>query len=102
MEQTVAKTILSQLGGSKFIAMTGARNLTSGSRELQVQFPGTGGRKAANAVRIELAADDTYRITAYHIARRGLRCDVVAKATGVYADNLRQTFETLTGLRTSL
>lgn len=92
--------ILAQLGGNKFIAMTGARNLvTRGKADLAMKLP-RGARDGINHVRIELNAADLYDVT--FSKARGLQSSTVAKVDGVYADQLCAVFESRTGLRVSL
>jgi hypothetical protein len=96
----VAKTILEQLGGNRFVAMTGAKYLLGGENELQFQI-GSGAAKGINAVRITLDATDTYTMRFYKIGR-GARVSEIAAPSGVYAEDLRRVFEQHTGLLTSL
>ena len=57
---TIAATILAQLGGSRFIAMTGAKNLVNHGSALTFKI----GRNSskANMVRVTLNSDDTYTV----------------------------------------
>jgi len=54
----VAKTILKQLGGNKFCAMTGAKDLVVGDRSLSMKL----GRNSSNSnyLKITLTLDDLY------------------------------------------
>lgn len=97
MTNQVATTILQQLGGNKFIAMTGAKNFLGSKDALSFRIPT---RKGPNALRITLAPSDTYEVKAFRI--RGTRCDVIDIRDDIYAENLREVFERMTGLRTSL
>lgn len=56
--QSVAQTILQQLGGNQFVAMTGAKNLVATDNGLRLDF----GKNAsqANQLKITLRGDDTY------------------------------------------
>jgi hypothetical protein len=98
----VARTILQQLGGNKFVAMTGARNIVGGQNNLSFRLPGSGGftKDGINAVKIELDPSDTYKVTFMRI--RGGKMSVVSEHDNVYAESLREVFEQATGLRTSL
>jgi hypothetical protein len=98
----VAKEILRQLGGNKFIAMTGAKNFVGGSNSLSFRLPGGAGftKNGINAIRIVLNSSDLYDIEYMKI--RGTNIKTISKSEGVYADNLKSHFETTTGLRTSL
>lgn len=96
---TVAQTILSQLGGSRFVAMTGAKNLAGGATSLQMKI-GKNAKKVTH-VKVELTAADDYTVTFYEI--RGTSVwKVLATVEGVYCDNLREVFTRYTGLYTSL
>jgi len=58
---TVAQTILRQLGGNKFIAMTGAKNLLATDKGLQCKI-GTGATDGITHLRIDLV-NDLYTMT---------------------------------------
>lgn len=95
---TVAKIILSQLGGNKFIAMTGANNFIGGVNSLSFRI----GKNAGNymGVRVVLTPLDDYTLTFYrHDAKVKVTSEEVE---GVYAENLEMIFEDKTGLRTRL
>jgi hypothetical protein len=98
----VAQTILAQLGGNRFIAMTGARNLVSdahcerGSLSFKVGRNG----KGVTHVRITLTDADLYRVETLKV--RGLNITTLDTANDVFADQLRAAFEGMTGLATSL
>ena len=94
---TISGTILTQLGGSKFIAMVGAHGLLNLETGFQCRFKGS---RDANLIRVELDADDTYTVKFYKA--RGLNCPLVMEFTGVYDSQLRSLFERKTGLATGL
>jgi len=96
--RNIAKTILQQLGGNKFIAMTGAKNLGFTNNGLQMKI----GRnsKGITHVIISLKSTDTYDVE--FIKMRGTSRKVVKKLKGVYNDMLRKIFTKYTGMRTSL
>ena len=98
----VAKTILNQLGAGRFVAMTGARGFVGSSDALSFRLPGAGGfcKSGINWVRVTLTAADDYRVEFARV--RGNACYRVSVSDGVYAENLREVFESATGLRTSL
>lgn len=102
MSDQVARTILEQLGGNRFVAMTGARNFLGIEKGLSFQLPGGGGRVKAgvNNVQVILAADDTYKM--YFSRRRGSSFKTVASHEGIYCDQLQEIFTKETGLYTSL
>ena len=94
----IAKTILQQLGGNKFIAMTGAKNLGHTNKGLQMKI----GRnsKGITHVIINLKASDTYEME--FIKLRGASRKVVKKVSGVYNDMLGKIFTKYTGLNVRL
>jgi hypothetical protein len=98
----IAKEILRQLGGNKFIVMTGAKNFLGGSNYLSFRLPGGGGftKNGINAVKIILTPADLYDIE--YLKIRAGTAKVVSKSEGIYNDQLRANFEENTGLRTSL
>jgi hypothetical protein len=95
-----ANTILQQLGGNRFLAMTGAKNLIGGERMLQFDMSSRLTRDKSNKMRITLSDLDLYTVETYRV--RGLNCDVKSSVDGVYADQLRKVFTSVTGLDTSL
>jgi hypothetical protein len=101
-DMTVANTILAQLGGGRFLAMTGAKNLLGDADSLQFQLPPRSTKDGINAVTVKLEPSDTYTVTFHKINRRTLDVSVVLEREMVHADGLRQVFELATGLRTSL
>jgi len=98
----VAQTILEQLGGRRFLVMTGAKNLAGDEKSLQFQLPRTPGfvKDGITNVRIELAPSDTYTLTFFKV--RGIKIAEIAKETDVYADMLRRVFTERTGLECTL
>ena len=97
MKNAAATTILAQLGGSRFVAMTGANNLVADATHLGLRFKGF---RKANHLKVILDANDTYRLVFGKI--KGWDYSVTAEIAGVYAENLRGAFEGHTGLATSL
>lgn len=93
---TTAAHILQQLGGNKFIAMTGAACFEDNGK-LVVKFKGS---PKANLLHVTLTEADTYNVTV--MKYRGLSIKVVKEVEGAYADMLRPIFENATGLKTSL
>ena len=99
---SAALIILQQLGGGRFIAMTGANSLVGGPTELQFHLPARFARNGINCVRVHLSADDTYLVSFYKVAKRGLQVKVVSTFEQVYCDQLRSLFTSETGLAVSL
>ena len=95
----IAQTILQQLGGNKFIAMTGAKNLGFTNKGLQMKI----GRNTKGVTHVIIDLDrgkDLYNIEFVKI--RGVKRTTVKKLKGVYADQLGKIFTKYTGLRTRL
>ena len=98
---TVAKTILEQLGGGRFLTMTGAKNIIGSENGLSfrinsVNYDG----KRVNVVHITLDPSDTYTVVASYLRARKLKN--VATVSDVYNDQLQAVFTRVTGLHTSL
>jgi hypothetical protein len=92
-----AAIILQQLGGGRFIAMTGAVCLDCGDT-LQIKLPRI---SKLSAVRITLEPSDTYTLQGYK--GRGLNIAPAGEPVGmVYADSLRRLFTGMTGLEVTL
>ena len=96
---TAAATILAQLGGSKFVAMTGAKNLLGGADSLQFKL-GAGAKDGITHCRIVLDDSDTYTVSFFRV--RGANVTNKGETSLVYNSNLRTVFEAATGFRTSL
>jgi hypothetical protein len=94
---TVANTILHQLGGRRFIAMTGARALVGGAHDLTFRLPQRFAAKGIVLVRIALTPRDTYTVAFFSRSGR-----VISEHEDVYCDALVELFERETGLATRL
>lgn len=95
-----AKTILAQLGGNKFLTMTGAKNLCGDSTSLQFSLPSRFAKDGINKIKITLLPCDLYELTFYKM--RGCDLKTVCEVPGVYADQLQEIFTRKTGLDCSL
>jgi len=93
---TIEQTILAQLGGKRFIAMTGAHSFCADSGALIFALPRN--RK----VKIQLTGMDLYDMTLYRLDRKHYRVDTVAESSGLYCDQLQPEFTRITGLETHL
>lgn len=89
-----ASQVLQQLGQNQFIAMTGARQFLHCGDTLRFRVA------RGLIIEVRLDADDTYTLRISRV--RKLAVKVLHEVSGVYADNLRSTFTTLTGLDTHL
>ena len=96
----VAQIILQQLGGNRFVMMTGAKNLLSGENYLQFNLASTMTKNKCNIVKIEVTPMDVYTVTFYNL--RGVNLKVLSEHNDVYYDQLVKLFETTTGLYTYL
>ena len=92
-----AQTILKQMGGAGRIkTMIGAKNFVSSGNSVMFQFPNP--NRIANKVRITLDPNDTYTMEFY----KGASADPVKSFEGLYASDLRKTFEQFTKMYLSL
>lgn len=94
-----AKTILNQLGGNLFIAMTGAKHFMAGENFIQFKIGG-GAKNKINTVKVSLDADDTYTVEFYSIC--GINARKISESRGIYCDMLRSEFTNATGFYTSI
>lgn len=78
--QVIANEILKQLGGKRFVAMTGARCLVAINNGLRFRF-GRNGSKA-NMVSIVLRGDDTYTMTFLYVRNPPNPYSLLAKYLG--------------------
>jgi hypothetical protein len=92
------ETILKQLGGNRFIAMTGAKNLGTNGKDLSFSI-GRNAKKVTH-VHIKLTSMDLYDVE--FINMRGAKRKVIKKVKGVYGDMLPKIFQKYTGMRTRL
>lgn len=91
-----AKTILEQLGGRRFIIMTGTHNLVAGKNELTMKLRRNS--CGASHLRVTLTPLDLYRMEFIKV-RKG-EPHTVTSFDGIYADQLQDIFESITGLYT--
>jgi hypothetical protein len=108
---TVAKEILNQLGGNKFIAMTGSKNfLYSSADPTYLSMHLTKNAIGAKFLKIQLTPMDTYTMTFSTTKKMmcpiiGIKTDtfiIIKEIEGVYCDMLQEMFTQVTGLYTSL
>ena len=97
MDKRQGGETLKQLGGNRFIAMTGAKNFAVGPKGMSFKI----GRnsKNVNYVRIDLKGD-LYNME--FIQMRAGKMKVKSKEKGVYNDQLQKMFTKNTGMYTSL
>lgn len=95
----IAKTILQQLGGSKFVAMTGAKNLGFTDTGLSFQIGRNAGKVSHVAINLDVGKD-LYDMFFYNI--RGAKMKTIKEYKGVSFDQLQKLFIEVTGMYTSL
>ena len=92
--------ILQQLGGNKFIAMTGAKNLAYDKQKRYFSFRLPRAKDGINYVKITHTAMDLYDVEYGRIS--GTDYKVITTSNGLYNDMLVSNFERTTGLYTRL
>lgn len=98
---TIAQTILSQLGGNRFIAMTGAKNLVNHGDALSFKLPARFARDGINCVKVSYdEGRDLYDLSFDRL--HGAKLTHKAAIEGAYADDLQRLFTETTGLDTRL
>lgn len=95
----IAATILQQLGGNKFIAMTGSKNFTIVDNSLSMHL--TRNKAKAKYLKITLNSMDTYDMVFYTV-NKNFEVIIKAQFDGVYCDQLQDIFTEVTGLYTHL
>lgn len=100
MSNEIASTILKQLGGNKFIVMTGSKNLVADECALTMHL--TRNKAMAKYLRIELNGNDTYTMIFRKAITKQHTFPIVRRIEGVYFDQLQTLFTEVTGLYTSL
>ena len=96
----VARTILAQLGGNRFIAMTGSKQFAAGDNRLSFKV-GSNPKKVTH-FRVTLDSDDTYTVESLKWNGRKLEMQTLKSHSGVYCDMLQDLFTAETGLYTRL
>lgn len=99
---SIAQTILQQLGGRRFVTMTGAKDLLGSENSLLFRLPERFALNGINKVRVTLDRMDTYTITFLKCNFRKHEFQIVAEHTDIYFDQLQAVFTEVTGLDTSL
>lgn len=101
----VAKTILQQIGGRRFIAMTGSKNFIDLGNGLKMDIT----RNKTSANRLEIILDkgtDTYTMKFYRhtFSKKTFKVSTkeIALHEGIYCDMLEEMFTSTTGLYTRL
>ena len=110
LKMKVADIILEQLGGNKFVVMTGASHFISDGNTLKMQLPRN--LSKANRLDITLDVDDTYTMRFFKYTPMKLNTKTfefskekikeIKTVEGVYCDMLQETFTEVTGMYTRL
>jgi hypothetical protein len=100
----IAHTIFEQLGGRKFIAMTGAKNFVSHSSINSLSFKVPHAAKKITYVEITLNERDLYDMEFRNVrfTKNGGKNELVEIHKDVFFDQLQEIFTSETGLYTSL
>lgn len=99
-DQAIAMEILKQLGGNKFLAMTGSKNLSFDKGGV-LQMKLTRNQAKAQYLRVELTPMDTYTMYFFAFDKNYNKTVDVVKE-GVYCDTIQDVFTSVTGLYTKL
>ena len=98
VQNNVPNIILSQLGGRRFVMMTGSTNLFAYKNRLGMKLRRN--KSGANHLTIELTVMDDYTMTFKSV--RGTKITTKKEIKGVYCDQLESIFTQETGLYTRL
>ena len=94
----ITKTILDQLGGRRFVMMTGANAFSAHGTTLCFRIPKA--RKSINRVEVTLTPEDLYTIVFARI--RAGKATIVEEVPSVFWDDLQRVFTEVTGLDTNV
>lgn len=107
---SIPEIILNQLGGNKFVVMTGSKNFVADGNTLRMTLAKNGSK--ANRLYITLEADDTYtmhffkytapRFNSKTYSFTDEKVTEVKTIKGVYCDQLQELFTEVTKLYTRL
>lgn len=91
------KQILQQLGGNRFIAMTGTKNFVYDLKELSLSMKLSRNKANATHLKIQVNSLDLYDLTFYKCTEQ---IEVVKQVNNIYDDMLQPIFTEVTGLYT--
>jgi len=95
--------ILRQLGGNKFLAMTGTKNLVYSAKENNyLLMKLTKNLSGAQYLKITLTVWDTYTMVFSKVNSKTGEIKTVKEIKNVYCDELQSVFSKVTGLYTRL
>lgn len=96
----IAKIILQQLGGNKFVTMTGAKDLIAGEDYLGFKLPSRFAKDGVNYIKVTLNASDTYTMMFQKWNWAKGKCLFAHEHEDVYCEDLQRIFTSETGLCT--
>ena len=96
---TIATEILNQLGGNRFLVMTGSKNLVAMENGLRMNL--SRNKAGAKWLSVKLNGLDLYDLD-FFTADKDLNIKSKAKFENVYCDQLQSIFTQVTGLYTKL
>ena len=97
---TIAETIIQQIGGSRFITMTGASHFYAYPNGVSFSLPSRSAKNGINRCTITLTDDDLYDVEFGRVI--GMKYTVKSTLSGIYCDQLEDVFTAETGLYTRL
>ena len=93
----VAQEILRQLGGNKFLAITGSHTPVADSKNNTLRLTLKPNKVKAKYLKIKLNGNDTYTMTFFSVGK-DFRIITKKEFEGIYCDQLVELFEETTGL----
>ena len=96
---SVAKTILSQLGGNKFAVMTGAKNFVDCGDALSMRIGRN--KTSSNYLKVTLNSLDLYDMKFSRVSPKGGERSIT-EYNNIFNDQLVEVFEKHTGMYTKL
>ena len=99
-DKTIAIEILKQLGGHKFIVITGAKNFYSFNNGMGFQLPQNITKDRISHIKITLNCMDAYDIEFVNI--RNTTIKKIDSIYGIYNDGLQDVISDRTGLALTL
>lgn len=98
---SIVKTIFEQLGGNRFVIMTGSKNFVA-VNEYTLRCKLSKNKCNAQYMLITLNSKDLYDMKFIRINSKTLDNKVIQEFNDVYCDQLQSTFTQATGLYTTL
>ena len=99
MANQVAQTILEQLGGRRFVAMTGSKDFVGGENYLKFKLA-RGLKNKATHMMITLQPNDTYFVEFLKWNGKAMTFKAISQHADIYCDQLQELFTEETGYYT--